>query len=124
MNDQPQQKALPGSYYAILIGSIILCILAFAVLLMEIFDIFHPIDIVPINAVIYTSRIFFIVISLFTTFFFVWYVIRFERAKASGKSRVIPDWVRFLTRWMDTLFRINGLLKEASAPLSSILLAV
>jgi hypothetical protein len=102
---QPQQKkALLGNYHTQLIGSIIVCILTFAIILMEIFDIFHPIDIVPINAVIHTARIFFIVISVFIAFFYLWYVIRFERAKALGESRVIPNWVLFLTRWAETLF--------------------
>ena len=109
---QSQHKALPGSYYAKLIGRIILCILSFAMIFIEIYDIFHPFDMVPINAVIHAARIFFMVILFTITCFLVWYFIRFERAKVLGESRVIPNWVLFLTRWAETLFPARWTLKS------------
>jgi len=59
---QPRQKALPGSYYAKLIGGSLICILTFATILLEIFDIFHPIDMVPVNATIHLARLIFLVL--------------------------------------------------------------
>jgi hypothetical protein len=96
---QPRQKALPGSYYAKLIGGSIICILAFATILLEIFDIFHPIDIVPVNAAIHLARIIFLVLVFIGWCVIFWYGMRFEQAKALGQSRAIPKWLLFPTRW-------------------------
>ncbi|GCE23571.1 hypothetical protein KDK_73710 [Dictyobacter kobayashii] len=54
---QPQQKVFPGSYYANLIGCILVCVLTFALIFIEIIDIFHPIDMAPINAAIHFVRL-------------------------------------------------------------------
>jgi len=96
---QPRQKALPGSYYAKLIGSSIICILTFATILLEIFDIFHPIDIVPVNAAIHLARIIVLGLVFIGLCVIFWYGMRFERAKALGQSRAIPKWLHFPTRW-------------------------
>jgi hypothetical protein len=96
---QPRQKALPGSYYAKLIGGSIICILTFATILMEIFDIFHPIDMVPVNAAIHLARIIFLVLVFMGWCVIFWYGMRFEQAKGLGQSRAIPKWLLFPTRW-------------------------
>jgi hypothetical protein len=100
----PQQKALPGSYYAKLIAMILSCILCFAEIFMEIFDIFHPFDIVPINAAIHLARITFVVLGFIIFCGTLWYLVRFERAKALGKPRAIPQWILFLNRWALIIF--------------------
>src|SRR5258708_12704015 len=96
---QPRQKALPGSYYAKLIGGSIICIPDFATILLEIFDIFHPIDMVPVNAAIHLECMLFLGLVFIVLCVIFWYGMRFERAKALGQSRAIPKWILFPTRW-------------------------
>jgi|GEM_PF-2626961 len=96
---QPQQKALPGSYYAKLIGSILFCILGFALILLEIFDIFHPIDVIPINAAIHLARIIILLLLFIFSCVLVRYGMRFERAKALGIALDFPKWFLLLNQW-------------------------
>lgn len=96
---QPQLKALPGSYYAKLIGSILTCMLAFALICMEIFDIFHPIDVVPINAAIHLARIILMVLLFICSCVLFRHLMRFERAKALGMALDFPKWFLFLHQW-------------------------
>src|SRR5260221_4228683 len=96
---QPRQKALPGSYYAKLIGGSIICILAFATILLEIFDIFHPIDMVPVNAAIHLARIIFLGLVFIGFFGLFLYGMRFEPPKTFGQSTAISQSILFPTRW-------------------------
>jgi len=96
---QPQQKVLPGSYYAKLIGRILLCILSFALIFLEIFDIFHPMDVIPINAAIHLARIIILVLAFICSCVLLRSGMRFERAKALGIALDFPKWFLLLNQW-------------------------
>lgn len=100
---QPQQKALPGKYYAKLIGCIVLCILTFAMLCIEIFDSLHlmpiTIDMVPINTATHLARIIFIGLAFICSCVLFSYGMRVERAKALRMALDVPRWFLFLDQW-------------------------